>query len=533
MPPKKKPNDKDAKGKKRKGPPPLIPPPEAEVVSDTTKEFFILQIRELANIIQKYEKLRSELELTNTDLRSRLAYLTEKKLNSVVALETQLVNTAQEIVELRSQIAKIRQEMDDEMEDFNRKLLAIQTEHKETEAELLVENQIIQDQIDSLEQFKKDREGLLDRVFELEQALFDQDAEHKHNVYLLDRKQVQSHDRLKKEMMARIKVHALEFHVACNQSMAETTKRTLQENLSITFQMEKMRDKSDELIEENKQLMLRDMKQRSQLSILEHMETELSRKNVNIQKEIESLSEKCRLQMISLDNNETKRREIKRYDIKMESLVQELTQSTEKMGALWLDSESLEDEMLEARLAKDERVTVRRRVERTLVDTAEALKTIVTSSTAESDPCVRDTKGISFERENLLENLIRVLNGSDRSEMETNVPESDSPVDVGHSLHGKHRLGERYKLGDMGFIPRSSQNYVTNFKRMKHSKKSQENALLRFAQKSAGGNSSSTKKKISFMDQILCKYSMTERGETRTPRTSLTIEAITSIKNPK
>lgn len=55
--------------------------------------------------------------------------------------------------------------------------------------------------------------------------------------------------RLKKEMVQRVNQVAAEFRKVSNKQMAETTKRTIRENVSINAQLAKMSDKTMELIQ--------------------------------------------------------------------------------------------------------------------------------------------------------------------------------------------------------------------------------------------------------------------------------------------
>ena len=55
--------------------------------------------------------------------------------------------------------------------------------------------------------------------------------------------------RLKKEMVMRVNQVAAEFRKVSNKQMAETTKRTIRENVSINAQLGKMSDKTLELIQ--------------------------------------------------------------------------------------------------------------------------------------------------------------------------------------------------------------------------------------------------------------------------------------------
>ena len=84
--------------------------------------------------------------------------------------------------------------------------------------------------------------------------------------------------RLKKEMILRVNQVAAEFRKVSNKQMAETTKRTIRENVSINAQLAKMSDKTIELIQENGQLKEQEKKTKQQVEMLEANEKELAKK---------------------------------------------------------------------------------------------------------------------------------------------------------------------------------------------------------------------------------------------------------------
>ena len=94
--------------------------------------------------------------------------------------------------------------------------------------------------------------------------------------------------RLKKEMVLRLNQVAAEFRKVSNKQMADTTKRTIRENVSINTQLAKMSDKTMELIQENDELRAKEKKMKLQVDMLEHNEKELAKKNSSNQKVSES-----------------------------------------------------------------------------------------------------------------------------------------------------------------------------------------------------------------------------------------------------
>lgn len=85
-------------------------------------------------------------------------------------------------------------------------------------------------------------------------------------------------------MIARVNQVAAEFRKASNRQMAETTKRTIRENVAISSQLAKVSDKTMELITSNDDLKELDRRQRQEIELYQSMEEELTRKNISNQK---------------------------------------------------------------------------------------------------------------------------------------------------------------------------------------------------------------------------------------------------------
>ena len=90
--------------------------------------------------------------------------------------------------------------------------------------------------------------------------------------------------RLKKEMVAKVNSVASEFRKVSDLQMAETTKRTIRENVTINQQLSRMSDKTMELLRENEALRAREKDLRRQVEVLEFNEKELTRRNISNQK---------------------------------------------------------------------------------------------------------------------------------------------------------------------------------------------------------------------------------------------------------
>lgn len=93
-----------------------------------------------------------------------------------------------------------------------------------------------------------------------------------------------SPSRLKKEMIHRVNAVAAEFRKVSNNQMAETTKRTIRENVSISLQLTKMTEQSLQLIQENDRLKAANAEATKQLDMLEQNEKTMAKNSLSNQK---------------------------------------------------------------------------------------------------------------------------------------------------------------------------------------------------------------------------------------------------------
>lgn len=89
---------------------------------------------------------------------------------------------------------------------------------------------------------------------------------------------------MKKEMVAKVNSVAAEFRKVSDLQMAETTKRTIRENVAISTQLNKMSDRTMQIMRENEQLKVKEKELKQEVEILEAQVKELSKANISNQR---------------------------------------------------------------------------------------------------------------------------------------------------------------------------------------------------------------------------------------------------------
>ena len=85
-------------------------------------------------------------------------------------------------------------------------------------------------------------------------------------------------------MVSKVTSVANEFRKVSDQQIADTTRRTIRENVAVTQQLNKMSSKTVGLLDENTLLKKREKELRLEIEILETNEKELAKKNKSNQR---------------------------------------------------------------------------------------------------------------------------------------------------------------------------------------------------------------------------------------------------------
>ena len=114
-----------------------------------------------------------------------------------------------------------------ERSDYEGQLTDLRGEYAKTKEELEGEIMVLTKKLDSLEEFRQQKEQLSNKFDKLEGDSKDKMEEYEKKIYNLEKNHIREQDRLKKEMMERVENVAGEFRKAAHSQMAATTQRTI------------------------------------------------------------------------------------------------------------------------------------------------------------------------------------------------------------------------------------------------------------------------------------------------------------------
>ncbi|XP_077162265.1 cilia- and flagella-associated protein 157 isoform X2 [Paroedura picta] len=279
------------KGRKKEEAP-KEPEVAEDIVPEHSREFYLIQIRDLEGRLIRYQKKWDELQVSEELFRTEYNKIVRDNKEIVAFLKKTLNQRVDEIADLSEQLQNLQFAKDTEKDAFETQLVQLRHEFQETKDQLTSENMVLSGKLAALEEFKVQKDELMAKFADMEEQLKKQEADHKEYVYNLEKKAVLDKERLKKEMLHRVNVVASEFRKVSNSQMAETTKRAIRENAIISLQLTKITDQSLQLMQENDQLKEACAELTKQLDVLEHNEKTLTKNSLSNQKLIKMLTNK-------------------------------------------------------------------------------------------------------------------------------------------------------------------------------------------------------------------------------------------------
>ncbi|KAM4663763.1 cilia- and flagella-associated protein 157 [Discoglossus pictus] len=463
MAPKKKKDKDNGKKKKPEGEPVTG---KVEALSEQSKEYYVLQIRDLEGRLERYQHKWDEICAKESLYSTQFEQLSTDKKEIVSFLKRTLNQRVDENADLSDQLVGLQQAKDAEKDAYEAQLAQVRHEFQETKEQLTSENMLLAGKLASLEEFRVQKEELMAKFAALEEKLRKQEEENKEMIYTLEKKAVLDKDRLKKEMVQRVNSVAAEFRKVSNNQMAETTKRAIRENVSISSQLAKMSDKTMELIQENDHLKDKVADQRKQLEMLEENEREMVKNNLSNQKVIRMLTEKCRQQQEMLELSLQSEEELGRLQTEHKNLQDEAQSLKHRLSSMEEEVQRTTQEIQSVRGQLEEERKKRSCVETVLSQAAASLKDVLTDTPHDED----DGLDVTFfaRRSQMLQKLLLLLNSAATlgvgptlqdfhtketplTEQTTGSPRTRPPLSP--LLKGPG-VPCHYRMGDLGLVPR-------------------------------------------------------------------------------
>ncbi|XP_056601098.1 cilia- and flagella-associated protein 157 [Triplophysa dalaica] len=461
MPPKKNGKKSDDKSLKKENA--TSDKKNAEELQESDKTFFRAQIRDLEERLERYQHKCDELEIQAKDLQLKIDTVEKEKKDIVLYLKRRVAKKEDEANDLIETLSKHQQDQDAERDSFELKLSLLRLELQENKDKFTYENMALAGKLASLEEFSLQKETLIAERRALEEQLQKQKEEHQTEIYNLEKKAVLDNDRLKKEMLEHVAAVAAEFRRESDEKMPETTKRALQENLSLTAQLMHLSDKTKELLKESDALKAREKQLKIENETMEPLLHEITRKNVANQKVVQQLTEKCKQMQTELEK-------YSKLQTEHQELLEDHSTVSTELHVLRQNHATLTEELHQTKA--DVKIQIKDLEEETrlcgqlkmlLREAAEALKEALREVPENEDSEVQ----VIMQRNQMVEKLLAVLDTAaavgEGPSLVDFMPCGDQPtksqnIKRAGELHLQKSANHlsHFKTGDLGLVPRKT-----------------------------------------------------------------------------
>ncbi|KAI8771309.1 cilia- and flagella-associated protein 157 [Biomphalaria glabrata] len=478
------------KGQGKKGKQPGAKQPA--LVDDATKQFFVWQINILEEKVIRYQKQNDELIVASNNFQDKLDQCIADKNDIINFYKNQLDAKINAYNDINDKFLTLKQILENEQEHCRKQMAHIRREADETQSLIVAENMSLNSKLASLEEFRIQKDQMTAKLESLEEELANKNEEYNEIIASMEQKLVFDRERLKAEMISRIKKVAAEFRRVTEKTLNTTIKRTLNENVMVSAQLAKMSDKTVELIEENDRQSANTIKLEQKINLLESNEKLLTKRFQKGLKLLNTLKHECKEQQDLIETLQAKLRSYEDMNTDVEELKSRIDILNKELKRQSEMNEGLTQQNLRFRLSSLVDTDSRTEMEQLFANAVDAIKESVMMMDSDTDSTEDySARAVDYKllKQNMLESLVVLLKSSaalgirpftQQTEDKTPLPKKTISFIPGakHNWTSKN-VRPHYLKGDLGLIPGPLDQIPTALDKMKKISRSVEYSKYR------------------------------------------------------
>uniref|UniRef100_A0A1A9WF86 Cilia- and flagella-associated protein 157 n=1 Tax=Glossina brevipalpis TaxID=37001 RepID=A0A1A9WF86_9MUSC len=438
---------------------------EKEKLAEVEKTFYELSI---ADLNKKLARLRSyiiNMDETNLNLTEKLRSVEEDRVDVAAHLERTLSERDETIVGLEEELAKITKLRNTEKQESSEHIKDLENKNKAMRNQLTSEIKLLNGKLNSLDEFRLQRDYLLGRLDDLDQELKEKDRSYQEAIYNIEQKAVVEKDALKKEVEAKLLQVSEDFTRSSEIRNAGYTRRLIRENIALQKEIEVLVLSQIKMQRDLKEQLEKHKESSEQYAALNQLKTQLiysSQNKINIIEKLTNRYEKLKVKYTESSKYRALYENLMRRDVCDRFNSNDTSKKLRTMGQK-LEKLKMEKNRLLS-IHKQHEYEISR-----LQVVIEQIKTALTASIlhdrekrdvasvpvnedAEDEATVRELK-----RRDLVSELVEIIS----SHLDY-YPRTPSILSLTRSC------SSIYRPGKMGFLPRTASSLMEIFKRETH-----------------------------------------------------------------
>ncbi|KAL9702628.1 hypothetical protein quinque_006146 [Culex quinquefasciatus] len=222
------------KEKKVKKPKKVVPEyTPVDGLSAVDRQFFEITINDLNQKLARLRTLNVQIEDRNEELESKLKQIEEDRADVMAFLDRMLHEKLAVIVELEDKLSELSKVRNQENEECQKQITTLDAKYKMMHEQLTSEIQLLTGKLNSMEEFRLQRDELLAKFDAQDAELKEQSKRHKTILYEMERKMILDKDRLRKDVESKLLQLSQEFTKSSEIRVAAHTQRLVRENIAL------------------------------------------------------------------------------------------------------------------------------------------------------------------------------------------------------------------------------------------------------------------------------------------------------------
>lgn len=406
---------------------------QTEQIPALDRQFYELTIADLNNKLARLRSHNARIEEQNEEFETSIKQMEEDKADITAYLNRTLSEKLEIISELEDKLTELYKVREEENRDAFNKLKEWELKYKMMHDQLTSEIKLLNGKLNSLEEFRIQRDELMAKFDEQDAQLREEKRKHKEVFSEMEQKAIQDKAKLRKEVEKKLLELSNEFNRTREIRVAAHTQRLVRENIAINNEMDKMTCTQLRLQEKYDEMVKLDVEQ-----------TRQAQHDLEERKQLVKTSE---AQIVLLEKLTTEYEKIKaKYNgiletnKKHDNIIAQLKLSQKDRSEMKTKLSVLERRVETIDLNRHNLKTQAQQTKSELERIFGIIKTLrlTVKSAISSNQNLKST-----QRENLLLNLLNILTG---------VEEPKIPL----SIEITEPMSYVYKLGNIGFVPKTT-----------------------------------------------------------------------------
>lgn len=406
------------------------------------KQFYELTI---ADINKKLTRLRAhnvKIEEKNEELEARMKQMEEDRQDVTAYLNRTLhekVNIIQELEDKLTELSKVRR---DENENFKKRMNEWENKFKMMHDNLSSEIKLLTGKLNSMEEFRLQRDDLMAKFDTQEQEIKEQAKKHKAILYEMERKVILDKERMRKDVENKLLELSTEFTKTSDLRVAASTQRLVRENIALNNDMDRMMFTLERLQKENEEMKKkhREIAGQHEVNVAEKKRLiKTGEQQLAIIKKLTTEYEDLRDQNAYLKEikrgHEVARKMTKDNRSELMDLKEKIRILEQHIHVIDCDRQQLKADTIYHRQEYE-------RVSSIIKSVRLTVKSAIRGDLVEDDPAFRES-----QRKNLLTDLLNILNDLEKHGRK-------------QSLETIPSISDFYSQGDLGIIPKDDADTI-------------------------------------------------------------------------